>query len=455
MHVKYIFFLISGEKARPARLLRSQQAFGSGAVEDEDNAEAGDNADNDDEDQDEEADPYDLLDPVDILDKLPKNFYELVEEKKWQLRKEALDALLPLSQSPKISPSGDYNDLIRVLKKFIAKDTNVMLVTLAAQCLTGVAKGLRTAFKNGASQLLPVVMEKFKEKKVTVVAALVEAADALYPSLGIEAVQEDVLASLKHKTPGVVTETSKFIGRCFAKCPPQLATNKKMVKGYVSALLDSLNHADGNVREASSEALGVLMKILGEPAMNKLMPDLDAIKMAKVKEHCDKAVLTGKMPKIQSTSQAEEAKSKAIKTKGAVQAARKTSKPASSGARPGAKTSVAKKPVQPPKDDSDNYDDEFEAAAPPPARKPSSAPARRGGLAGRGRGSRPATAASAASRKKSEDVDMGPPYSNNNLKSQRFRDEQKLKVLKWHFSQPRAEFVDQLKDQMTVANFNR
>lgn len=88
------------------------------------------------------------------------------------------------------------------------------------------------------------------------------------------------------------------LGRCFARCPPQLVTNKKMVKGYVSALLECLNHADGGVREAASEALGALMKILGEPTLTKLMPDLDAIKMAKVKEYCDKTVLTGKMPKI-------------------------------------------------------------------------------------------------------------------------------------------------------------
>ena len=51
---------------------------------------------------------------------------------------------------------------------------------------------------------------------------------------------------------------------------------------------------------------------------------------------------------------------------------------------------------------------------------------------------------------------MGPPYNNTtNLKSQRFKDEQKLKILKWQFTQPRGEFVDQLKEQMTNANFNR
>jgi cytoskeleton-associated protein 5 len=47
-------------------------------------------------------------------------------------------------------------------------------------------------FKNGASQCFSVILEKFKEKKANVVAALVEAIDALYPCLGIEAVQVTV-----------------------------------------------------------------------------------------------------------------------------------------------------------------------------------------------------------------------------------------------------------------------
>merc|ERR1712051_616191 len=245
------------EKAKKGeRLLRSQQTFGGGGAATDD--------------------PYELLDPVDIMEKLPKNFFELVEEKKWQLRKEALDALLPLSQTPKISPNGDHNDLIRVLKKFISKDANVILVALAAQCLTGIAKGLRSNFKQGATICLPVVLEKLKEKKAAVAAALVEAADALYPPLGIEAIQEDCLPCLKHKTPQVVAETARYLGRCFARCPPQLITNKKMVKGYVLSLLDCLSHADANVREGASEALGVLMKILGEPLLTKMMPDLEA-----------------------------------------------------------------------------------------------------------------------------------------------------------------------------------
>lgn len=61
--------------------------------------------------------------------------------------------------------------------------------------------------------------------------ALTECVDAFYAILGIEAVQEDVLAALKHKTPTVVAAASRFLARSFAKCPPLLVTNKKVLKG--------------------------------------------------------------------------------------------------------------------------------------------------------------------------------------------------------------------------------
>jgi cytoskeleton-associated protein 5 len=217
-----------------------------------------------------------------------------VEEKKWQLRKESLDALLPLTQSPKLQ-HGDYHELVKVLRKFIAKDTNVMLVALAAQCLTGLARGLRAAgFKQLAGACLPVLLEKFKEKKVNVTTALREGVDAIYPILGIEAIQEEVLAGLKAKTPQARAETAAFLARCFAQCPPILATNKKIMKGYVSALLETLSESDGTVREASAEALGTLVKFLGENKVTPFMPDLDKLKMDKIKEKAEAAQLTGK-----------------------------------------------------------------------------------------------------------------------------------------------------------------
>ena len=196
-------------RARAERYLRSQGPPKEKAPKED--LEDGEE-DEEEDSQDTALDPYELLDPVDILAKLPKNFFEQVEEKKWQLRKESLDALLPLSQNHKLA-QGDYHELVKVLKKFVAKDTNVMLVALAAQCITGLAKGLRAGFKQSANSCLPVLLEKFKEKKVNVATALREGVDAVYPILGIEAIQEDVLASLKAKTPQGRSETASFLAR--------------------------------------------------------------------------------------------------------------------------------------------------------------------------------------------------------------------------------------------------
>jgi cytoskeleton-associated protein 5 len=59
------------------------------------------------------------------------------------------------------------------------------------------------------------------------------------------------------------------------------------------------------------------------------------------------------------------------------------------------------------------------------------------------------------SRKKDDEVDLSPLLAVNNIKNQRLLDEQKLKVLKWTFTQPRDEFTDLLKDQMMAANVNK
>lgn len=110
----------------------------------------------------EEIDPMDLIDPVDILSKMPKDFYEKLEEKKWTLRKESLEALEKLlTDNPKLE-SGDYGSLVTALKKVITKDSNVVLVAMATKCLAMLAKGLGKRFSPyamvGFSFLLRIVL---------------------------------------------------------------------------------------------------------------------------------------------------------------------------------------------------------------------------------------------------------------------------------------------------------
>lgn len=53
---------------------------------------------------------------VEILSKIPKDFYEKIEAKKWQDRKDVLDIVENLVKNQKLE-NGDYGDLVRALKK--------------------------------------------------------------------------------------------------------------------------------------------------------------------------------------------------------------------------------------------------------------------------------------------------------------------------------------------------
>ncbi|XP_043269757.1 protein mini spindles isoform X2 [Venturia canescens] len=286
------FGKLTDSKAVPSRYLRSQKPKvmsidpGSGVG-------GGDGASNEDDDDQESAavdiDPYELIDPVDILSKLPKDFYDKVEAKKWQERKEALEALETLTKNPKLE-SGEYGDVVRVLKKIISKDSNVVVVTLAVKCLTGLATGLKKRFQTYAGACLPAVLEKFREKKPNVVATLREAADAIFLTINIESMMEDALAALDNKNPAVKAETAAFLSRSFARTPPA-SLNKKLLKAYSAALLKTLNEPDPTVRDNSAEALGTAMKLVGEKAMLPFVTDIDPLKMAKIKECSEKAVI--------------------------------------------------------------------------------------------------------------------------------------------------------------------
>ena len=151
-----------GEKPRQTRFLRSQQdlkakmeaenenrlmsASGS-AIGNSDSNGANDCADS----AMETIDPYDLMEPADIISKLPKDFKEKLEAKKWQERKEVLDALLTLMQKNPRLVVTDYYEIVNDLQKLVNKDANVNIVVVAAKCLAGIANGIRKDFSKYSS----------------------------------------------------------------------------------------------------------------------------------------------------------------------------------------------------------------------------------------------------------------------------------------------------------------
>ncbi|KAG0714752.1 Cytoskeleton-associated protein 5 [Chionoecetes opilio] len=285
------FEKLSGEKAVQIRFLRSQQDL-KAKLEAEGDEEG---EEDDDVEQDiPEMDPVDLFEPVNILEKLPKDFYEKVEAKKWQERKEAMEVLLPLTQNHPKLEAGDYNDLMKALRKIIGKDTNVMIVALAGQCVAGLAKGLKKRFSPFALAFTETILEKFKEKKTNVVSAMREAVDAVYLTTSLESIQETLTGALANKNPNVKAETVAFLSRALCYCTPTIL-NKKLLKLIVTDLLKSLSEPDPTVRDNSCEALGVAMRVVGEKLIMVFIADVDNLKMQKIKEACEKAELKVKV----------------------------------------------------------------------------------------------------------------------------------------------------------------
>nr|XP_045625375.1 cytoskeleton-associated protein 5-A-like isoform X2 [Procambarus clarkii] len=284
------FAKLGNEKVVQTRFLRSQQELRA-KIEAQEDGEA-------DEDEEEEedtpaVDPFDLFEPVDILSKLPKDFYEKVEAKKWQDRKEAMEALQPLTQNPKLE-QGDYHDLMKALRKIISKDTNVMIVAQAGLCVAGLANGLKKKFQIFSLSFTETILEKFKEKKVNVVSAMREAIDAVYQTTTLEAIQETVSAALANKNPQVKAETTAFLARALCYCTPVIL-NKKLVKAITTDLLRGLNESDPTVRDNSCEALGVILKVIGEKQIMPFIADVDNLKMQKIRESSEKAEIKVKI----------------------------------------------------------------------------------------------------------------------------------------------------------------
>lgn len=272
------------------RFTRAQQAAMASAPAgaDDEDGEGGD-APAEPEEED-EIDAFDLAEPVDVVSKIPSDFHDNLASKKWKDRKEALDALYALVNVPKIK-DGPFGDIVGGLAKCM-KDANVAVVTVAANCVEALANGLRSGFSKHRGIIMGPIMERLKEKKQSVSDALGAALDAVFVATGLSDCLPDIIEFLKHKNPQVKQGTVKFLIRCLKSTRD--VPDKGEVKAISEASTKLLTDSDQVTRAGGAEALGTLMKIMGERAMNPFMEGLDGIRKSKIKEYFETAEVKAK-----------------------------------------------------------------------------------------------------------------------------------------------------------------
>ncbi|GMI91984.1 MICROTUBULE ORGANIZATION 1 [Hibiscus trionum] len=268
--------------AKPSRKIRSEQdrepepetvseAAGPGAVEE---SEA---------DTPAEIDEYELVDPVDILTPLEKSgFWDGVKATKWSERKEAVAELTKLASTKKIAP-GDFTEVCRTLKKLIT-DVNIAVAVEAIQAIGNLARGLRTHFSGSSRFLLPVLLEKLKEKKPTLTESLTQTLQAMYKSgcLNLADIVEDVKTATKNKVPLVRSLTLNWVTFCIETS--NKAVVLKVHKDYVPICMECLNDGTPDVRDAAFSALTAIAKSVGMRPLERSLEKLDDVRKKKLSE---------------------------------------------------------------------------------------------------------------------------------------------------------------------------
>ncbi|KAE9589871.1 putative CLASP domain, TOG domain-containing protein [Lupinus albus] len=262
-----------------------------------------------------EIDQYDLVDPVDILTPLEKSgFWEGVKATKWSERKEAVAGLTKLASTIRVSP-GDFSEVCRTLKKgllmieslhkfgsglvillfsvvdvrtkqtiSLITDVNIAVAVEAIQAIGNLARGLRTHFSASSRFLLPVLLEKLKEKKPTLSEALTQTLQAMHKAGCISLIEivEDVKTATKHKVPLVRSLTLAWVAFCIETSNKGVIT--KVHKDYVPVCMESLNDGTPEVRDAAFSVLAAIAKSVGMRPIERSVEKLDDVRRKKLSE---------------------------------------------------------------------------------------------------------------------------------------------------------------------------
>ncbi|KAG1338209.1 protein MOR1 [Cocos nucifera] len=268
--------------AKPTRKIRSEQDKG---LEQEVVTEAASAGASEESvtDAPQEIDEYELVDPVDILMPLEKSgFWDGVKAAKWSERRDAVAELTKLASAKRIAP-GDFTEICRTLKKLVT-DVNLAVSVEAIQAIGNLARGLRNHFAASSRFLLPVLLEKLKEKKPALTEALTQTLQAMHKSgcLTLADVIEDVRVAVKNKVPLVRSLTLSWVTCCIETS--NKAVVLKLHKDYVPIFMECLNDGTPEVRDASFAALAAITKMVGMKPLEKSLEKLDDVRKKKLSE---------------------------------------------------------------------------------------------------------------------------------------------------------------------------
>ena len=145
-----------------------------------------------------------------------KAFTAGMREEKWKLRKEQIDKVIAIADKSTMLAEGDYGDIISELKRSL-QDSNMSIVAAAVRALGLLGRGLRKGFSMHMPALLPVFLDKYRDKNRGVLAAVDGALDNMHMRCYIITEMLDSLAEAAAcKVPAARTKAFAYMERTYA-----------------------------------------------------------------------------------------------------------------------------------------------------------------------------------------------------------------------------------------------
>ncbi|XP_031724017.1 cytoskeleton-associated protein 5 isoform X2 [Anarrhichthys ocellatus] len=386
-------------------------------------------------------DIMDLLPRTDIGDKITSDLLSKISDKNWKIRKEGLDETAAIISEAKLI-TANIGDLPLALKARLS-DSNKILVQQTLAILQQMSTPMGPGLKQHVKALGFPVITVLGDSKSNVRAAAMTTLQAWVEQTGMKEwlEGEDLSEELKRENPFLRQEVLGWL----AEKLPTLRTVPGDLMSCVPQLYACLEDRNGDVRKKAQDALPTFMMHLGYEKMDKAAGKLKT---------ASKDQVVGMLEKARAVMPAKPAApAKAGGGRGSAEPSRAASasrQPASEDfveSKPEVKKvrggAAGKKPPSPPEEPvpPPSKDKDSNASKKPPCKGKAAASGQQGAA-----GKKPA----AKSQKDDEDR-SGPIFVLiPNAKEQRIKEEKQLKVLKWNFTTPRDEYLEQLKTQMST-----
>ncbi|KPI82976.1 hypothetical protein ABL78_8007 [Leptomonas seymouri] len=220
---------------------------------------------------------FQLLEESSVISKLPKKFFRVALEKEttWQNRVEYVsENLLPLLAAPRFRVKDDYHELVSMMKEYLV-DPQAPLMLLGFKMIQECARGLRNDFGLHARVFLSPLLDKLKDKKLSVQLHVMKTLEDLicFNCLSMDQCNEEIDQALQSKNP---TQRTAIINFCL-RMIDVLGDKSRYIKlGRSTALLTRLvNDEKSSIRDIAYVLLDKLIQAFGEAQYRSVLSTLD------------------------------------------------------------------------------------------------------------------------------------------------------------------------------------